>query len=196
MTTIAFDGKVLAVDSGLTTNGMLVRHPTPKILVGANRAAAMTGSVSDVLALARWWVDGSVGPCPTGIDAGDSLLGIERGRPLAIYVNNLGRELEMGTPDTEGSGAQVAMGALLAGALATEAVRIACEVDKGTLGPVNYVIAAEDPWVIRQVPDRPAAWDGTYTFPVRREGDGLDEVRLASRANGGSAPHSPHEGNA
>lgn len=193
MTAIAFDGRVLASDRGVGHLGScLLELPVSKIIMNGKRLAGCVGSQSDARVLAEWWTThapeaGEDAPKITESDV--CLIALERGKSGALYVDKDGRTLPMPLPYSEGSGGKLAFGAMLAGATAVEAVRIACQVDSCTRGPIDYVIVAEDPWVIRQVPERDIA-------AVRRDEDGLDQVRLTGRANGGLAPHSPHEGNA
>lgn len=195
MTTIAYDGRVLAAERGVGHLGCTLTNVSSKIVVGERRMAACVGSLSDGYALAQWWVNGGIGPAPAVTEQDVCLVGVERDNPNALYVAREGRTLMMPTPYAEGSGGHIAFGAMLAGATAVEAVRIACSVESGSRGPIDFVLVDADPWVIRQAPERPA-WDGTYTFGVRHEGDGLDEVRLDGRANGGLAPRPQHEGTA
>lgn len=191
MTTIAFDGKILAVDRGIGHMGQsVIVSVESKIVAGRDRVAAVCGSMTDGLALAAWWVHGG-GAVPADIDSGTCLIGFERGNKHAVYVSGVGRQIKMPTPTAEAVGGPVAMGAMLAGANAVEAVLIACQVDKDTLGPVDYVLVDANPWIIRQ-----ASGSATRdTLPVRQQGDVPHEVRLGNgSANGGSAPRPPHEG--
>lgn len=200
MTTIAFDGKILAADRAITWGDQIGETTSPKMIIRDDMIAFGSGDAGAWRSLACWHIDNPIGmagwrhPPPIWGESGYGVYIL--GRNGEVYcIDKFGTVLRERVPLATGSGCEIAIGALHAGATAVEAVRIACRLDKNSRGPIDYVLVDADPWVIRQAPDRPA-WDGNYTFPVRREGDGLDEVRLAGRANGGSAPHSPHEGQA
>lgn len=195
MTTIAFDGKILAADRAITWGDQIGEQVTPKIVLFEHAIAFGSGDAGAWRSLACWHMSNPVGsqgwrdPPPIWGGGGYGIYIIERGGGT-YCIDKFGTVLPERVPLATGSGCEIAIGALHAGATAVEAVRIACRLDKNSRGPIDYVLVDADPWIIRQAPERDIA-------AVRRDEDGLPEVRLhSSRANGGIAHHSPHEGQA
>lgn len=189
MTTIAFDGRVLAAERIQGFGDIVHISPTPKIVISDRYLCAGQGSAADGDALIEWLVAGAdKDAIPQGIPDTVSLIVIDRERPGVWFATERGRLTPLPTPFAMGAGHEIAMGAMTAGASAIDAVRIACLLCPNSRGPVDYVLVNQ-PWTIRTIHE-------PYIPAVRREEDGLNQVRLISRANGGLAPHLPHEGNA
>lgn len=196
MTTIAFDGKVLAADRAVTWGDQIGEHTSPKIILFDDMIAVGSGDAGAWRSLACWHMDNPVGPAgwrhppPIWGDGGYGIYILGRNGEV-YYIDKYGTVLRERAPLTTGSGCEIAIGAIHAGATAVEAVRIACRLDKNSRGPIDYVIVGSDPWIIRQAPD-PATRD---TVAVRLDGDVPAAVRYGpGSANGGSAPHPQHEG--
>lgn len=134
MTTIAYDGKTLAVDS-LVTSGTLAFGTCQKLFKLKNGSyAAIAGSVSLIPEILSWLQGG---PRPV-LEEDDALNG--------IVVDTKGHALEFGNelrlfpacvPWGGGSGGYTAMVAMRCGKSAVEAVEVACEMDVTTRGPVQ-----------------------------------------------------------
>jgi ATP-dependent protease HslVU (ClpYQ) peptidase subunit len=140
MTTIAWDGKVLASDSrttwgttpvdGSTRKIFVAHHPKGKLLVGCSGVEEEANAV--------WqWMTGRTDVEPTVTDlrimavdeAGRVFVGSKPGRWSCV-----GRRKW-----AIGSGCDYALGAMAAGASARQAVRIAATLDTGT-GPDVYTL--------------------------------------------------------
>lgn len=196
MTTIAFDGHILAVDRASTSGSVIFPCVLSKVAVYNDEfLIAGFGCAAAWRMLVKWWVAEGAGnsgwyPPPPHWDQGHYGLVVLSRKGEFYSVDKDGCRLDEPTPHSEGSGCYVAIGALHAGANAVEAVRIACKLDVNTRGPIDYVIVGSHPWIIRQAPD-PATRD---TVAVRHDGDVPEGVRPNGSANGGSAPRPQHEG--
>jgi len=144
MTTVAFDGKLLAVDSRVVDDDMLVSDDFLKIFTGTGdiRAAAITGVGQFAGAVERAIHNGG-GQFPTGEY---SLLAIDdQGLCFDIDLSEeygAAHRFYYSKPAAMGSGAKFALGAMAAGATAPKAVDIACRYDQSSGGAVRvYEIA-------------------------------------------------------
>ena len=139
MTTIAWDGKTLAVDS-MVTNGAVVVSTTEKKLfldVGRFKAIAMAGSIVQLLPLIEWIRGGEKGDSPE-MDGTDHLMCVtDKGKLLAFWHGCSDTGLQCDGVSAGGSGCEIALGAMDAGATAVEAVKIACKRDVYTGGRVR-----------------------------------------------------------
>lgn len=191
MTTIAFDGKILAADSAMAWGELFLPAAASKIMTDQKILIALAGKVTDGRALARWLMAGETkDDFPRGIDDDVVLFAHDR-KNGSRFVGANGHSECVAAPYANGGGCEVAMGAMMAGANAVEAVRIACKLQVRSRGPIDYVIVGAEEWIIRQAP-APATRD---TVEVRPDGDVPAAVRLGNgSANGGSAPHPQHEG--
>ncbi len=144
MTTIAFKDGIFAADSQCTGGGVIVgRHEKIRDFPGGWFAG--TGCTSDCMKMHRWIVEGEKRDAEPKID--------DNSMALVIMTNGQVRHLdnclifyEIDAPfHALGSGAQIAMGAMAAGATATEAVEIACRFDTGSSGPVQTVRVTASP---------------------------------------------------
>lgn len=138
MTTIAWDGKTLAVDS-LETKGSTITSTNIKKLfldVGRFKAVAFTGSTQDVDEVMDWIKSEEKNQLK--FDGNFTILAIdEKGRCYRQNKAEIGGfTLEKGLI-TEGCGSDIALGAMDAGATAIEAVKIACKRNIYTGGKVQ-----------------------------------------------------------
>ena len=131
MTTVAFDGTTLAADSQI--NGSYVEYGNKIEKVG-NITIACAGTVSEIALFKRWCRDRTKDK-PTLTDF--SCLEIRSGK-VYYYDENL-EPLTPSIPVAIGSGSDFAMGAMLAGATAKEAVKIACKLDSNSGGKIKTV---------------------------------------------------------
>ena len=137
MTTVAFDGRVMAADTG-------VGYPyIDEVRIAKVRWVdeALLGFAGDMMLIERfieWYVGdrkdlAELGPSNDGL----SVLAAEEGRIL--YWDEHGRCVQQEAPCAIGSGAMLAMGAMLTGATAAEAVEIALRLDPHTNGEVRSI---------------------------------------------------------
>lgn len=145
MTTIAYDGKTLAADS-LACCSFKVQQPFNKIHDTGSHLVALAGNYSVSLEWVEWFKSGFEGEK----DFKDGLQGafvVDKSTGFLTVYPQEGKypsEQPSNYPNAIGSGEQFAMGAMLAGATAIEAIKIAQRLDKGTgdLGDV-YVVCPE-----------------------------------------------------
>lgn len=138
MTTICFKDGVLASDSALYDNGLIIGYvekawklPDGTVIAGAGRA-------QDTAAFRRWVENGRPEAARPALD--DSFEGVlisAAGR-LTCYESSL-----VGYPWRPvegcfalGSGRRIALGAMLAGASPQDACHIACRLDDGSGEPI------------------------------------------------------------
>jgi hypothetical protein len=143
MTTIAYDGNTLASDS-LSCCGFKEQSPARKIYEREKQYIAGSGLVGAIKRWIEWYDDGA--DHDKFPDLKDDLGGIfivdketkllqvwGAGYPYPVVDWNL-------KPNALGSGEQFAMGALLAGANAEQAVIIASKLDTGTNDQVQVIV--------------------------------------------------------
>lgn len=141
MTTIAFANGVLAADTQ-TTSGELRDGFNIKIAKRGSVLAAASGTSALCRLFMDWFRSGMKGDAPA-MKAGDDfsawgILFYEHDR-IAI-LNEAGWETRQSTPLwTNGSGADLALGAMAAGATPEEAVRIASRYDRNTGGEITVL---------------------------------------------------------
>lgn len=142
MTTIAWDGKTIASDT--QGGGMFIYDNGPKVFEVSGHLFGLAGD-REACEFARQWILKDL----------DSLKIAERSRPdlgtesfggLMIGPDGQCYAFEkrllpfrVSTPHAEGSGGMFAQAAMLAGADAAEAVRIACELDPYSGGSVTTI---------------------------------------------------------
>lgn len=141
MTTIAFDGKTLAVDSLMTQNNM--RSGTTKKLwkLTDGRYVAMCGHIV-VMHLIVAWLNGKTNK-PV-LEEDDEISGIvvwkKKGQKVrAIEFGTSLRFMPVSVPYADGSGTSYAMTAMVCGCGAIEAVKVACKLDTKSQGPVRFI---------------------------------------------------------
>lgn len=136
MTTIACDGKIMVAD-GQVTNGStvsaarfekLVRCKDGSIVGVAGCAASMSNMVQ--------YLDQEVDKLDVHEDCCALLL---RPNGKLFYVDEKGRQFEYPVPAAIGSGADIALGAMLAGVDAFDAVVVACERDVFSGGEISML---------------------------------------------------------
>ena len=150
MTTIAVDTNgVIAADSRATRNHEIASWQARKIEVVRHASGgciyALSGEDAMTKPAIKWHQDGAE---PAKVPKGDpdtswTLLVIEKDGLIFIYGDKSPYPLEVRAPYTMGSGRDFAMGAMLAGASAKEAVEIACSRDVWSGLPIQVVVIAE-----------------------------------------------------
>ena len=134
MTTIAWDGVILAADRRVSY-GTMSDASTTKIVGNKKGLCGAAGNTSMCAAFRRWFLAGEKGDHPPLIKDEESATAcIIRPDGTRIMYDSYGwYEVDKG-PFALGSGWEVAMGALRSGKAADEAVRIAAGID-GATGP-------------------------------------------------------------
>lgn len=137
MTTIACDGKTMAGDGRTTREGFICNDETEKVVRAEDGSLIGTcGTASVGLEFIKWWEAGHKGKWEMGREA-NALVLTPEGR--LIFYGDCGFGNESPAPQAIGSGSPYAMGALLAGATAAEAVRIACKLDPASGGKITQL---------------------------------------------------------
>jgi len=137
MTTVAWDGTTLAADRQTTSCGTPTR--THKVFKAKREGSvflyACAGHTGQCQAFTRW-VNGECGK-PTFNDFG--IIAIDQRRRVWVADHDLTWELKGTNQWALGSGADYALGAMLAGATAVQAVRIASRLNVNTGMGVDWV---------------------------------------------------------
>lgn len=138
MTTIAWDGKVLAADSQITEGGLRSHQNTEKIIRYHSQFFAYAGTLASCLAVIKWLKKGGKKKDrPELEDIDFAVLHIKAGKAMLYYDDF--NPVQQLPPYTAGTGRELALGAILAGATARQAVEIACDVDiKSGLPVLHY----------------------------------------------------------
>lgn len=136
MTTIAYDGRYLSIDSQLTAGGR--KMVGTKLLKATNDdgeklVIAGCGTWREIKLFVEWLDGGSEEPT---WDEFEALVAYPDGR--VHHYQTVSEPLDVtGEPTTLGSGADYAMGALLSGKTAPEAVLVATQADLYSGGKVK-----------------------------------------------------------
>ena len=143
MTTIAWDGKTLAADSLRTAGDTIETNPAIKVFkdVGVYKLAAITGDHVKSNQILHWIknIGGAHNfPIPACDDNTAVICITEKAEVIVYRADSKGEPLNHGVGMyTDGSGWQLALGALEAGADAVKAVEIACKRDVYSGGEVK-----------------------------------------------------------
>lgn len=147
MTTIAYKDGVLAVDKQATDG--LVKYKCRKVIVQGGHAFAIAGCLGVGMATVAWITEGTESECPLMANEDESATVIQletaTGRCWAWEYPGVPIEVK-DRISAWGSGAQVAIGAMAAGATPPEAVKIAAEWTIGTgFGVETYGVPRKKP---------------------------------------------------
>lgn len=135
MTTIATDGKTMAADSMVSDDTMIHMTTFKKMaMLKDGSVFALAGPVGD-FDMWRDFLNGE-GELDTTADAEAFVL--HHDGKLLCY-NHRGRAYEQSTPAVTGSGKMVALGAMMAGASPSQAIKIASAVDLHTGGQITVM---------------------------------------------------------
>jgi 20S proteasome alpha/beta subunit len=137
LTTIAWDGKSLAVDSRTTCGGNVMTDNTVKLHknVGRFLAVAFSGDHAPMSDFLEWIKGGEKGDAPKG-DVNIVAIGKNK-KAYALWREQSSKFINIDAPYTDGTGHQIAQGAMDAGATAVEAVKISIKRDVYTGGKVR-----------------------------------------------------------
>ncbi len=129
MTTLAYDGRMLAADRQLTLGGTPM--PLTKIFRLGTELVGLCGSVQESLLFLEWYQNGKDPNTRPKLSDDFSALAIIPGKILRY--EHLLKPWLIDLPFwAAGSGADYALGAMAAGKSAAEAVEIACRFDTGS----------------------------------------------------------------
>lgn len=136
MTTIAWDGKTLAADTLITSNGMRVGYAQKigkrgRVLFGAS------GSLEVMQPFLAWCSGGFHGDPPSMKRDESDASGLVVFEDRIVTFSNTGVDTIRAPFYAQGSGSPMALGALHAGATAIEAVKAAAAVDTGSGGEIT-----------------------------------------------------------
>lgn len=139
MTTVAWDGKMLAADRRVSY-GTMSDANTTKIVKSKKGLCGAAGNTAMCAAFKRWFLAGEKGESPVLARDGESATAcIVRPDGVRIMYDNYGwYEVDPG-PFALGSGWEIAMGALRKGASAQEAVAIAASIDGATGNEIDVL---------------------------------------------------------
>jgi ATP-dependent protease HslVU (ClpYQ) peptidase subunit len=134
MTTVACDGKTMAADGLVTCNGTIWAQGFEKVArLPDGRIAGASGSAYYIAPFLAWLKDGGDFP---EMDA-ENFEGLVLSPDGSVRAyDHKGRSIPEEVPTASGSGKEIALGAMLAGATPAEAVNIAAERDCGTGGKI------------------------------------------------------------
>lgn len=142
MTTIAYRDGVLAADTLHSSNGIVVAHRPKVVRLESGALLATKGCSGFGRSLLAWLEAGRDGPQPVGSD-GDGGLLLTADGSLEGLENGF-TEIMLGAPYFAfGSGAEIALGAMHAGATAEQAVAAAITHDVYSGGEVVAFRAAQ-----------------------------------------------------
>lgn len=136
MTTIAWDGKVLAADTLVTCNGFRTNY-APKIWREGRLLCGGAGSRTIALQFRDWVRGGMAGPCPLQKDIGNVF--VIRPDGLGVMWCDDGPFTVGPEPWALGSGEHLALGALEMGADALRAVEVAIKHHTGSGGAITVL---------------------------------------------------------
>ncbi len=136
MTTIAYRSGILAADSGVYMNNALIGSYTKIVRNKHGLMGGAAGNISDIQSFHKWIMGGAKGDLPF-FDDTTGLLVTTDGKVELIH---LGQRSPVQSPFIAiGSGLEVAMGAMCAGASAEEAVAIAIRIHAHSDGPITVL---------------------------------------------------------
>jgi ATP-dependent protease HslVU (ClpYQ) peptidase subunit len=134
MTTIATDGKSMAGDGLVTGDNMVFSTSVPKVRrLKSGGLVGVCGSAFNFDPFVEWLDKG--GDPPTLTDGFEALVLLPSGKVLSY--NEQCRAIHEDLPTACGSGRQLAIGAMEAGAKPKRAVEIAAKRDLGTGGKIR-----------------------------------------------------------
>jgi len=138
MTTIAWTGEEVAADTRGTVGQLVQQSPTIKLIKRKGVIYCLTGDFAQCLAVVDWLSSGAdIEEAPAFIDEpGFDILAIENSVTGNIFSNSY-HPYPVEPPVTLGTGHEIALGAIMAGATAYEAVEYACRLDMNSGLPVQ-----------------------------------------------------------
>lgn len=150
MTTLAYDGKTIAVDSLLTCGGMISPWDGEGKLYhfdeGPYQAAAICGDVIPARAMVKYLCYDDWPDKPEITDEDDFavyLMERDTNRVYRVTKHHEQRLDPIAGPYADGTGRELALGVMGTGADALTAVKVARKIDTCTNGPIQYYSSEE-----------------------------------------------------
>ncbi len=137
MTTILWAKGQLAADSQVTRGGMRSQNPTPKIFKRKGVYYAVAGDLAESLAVVKWLVKGGKEDDFPETEGAYHVLAIKNNKAVEYVATPLPCPVK--PPAAMGTGRQLALAALMAGASVRRAVEIACELDIRSSAPIKVM---------------------------------------------------------
>lgn len=135
MTTIATDGRTMAGDGAQFMGDIQRAASVAKVVkLPDGSIVGCSGHTTDCETFRQWLIGGQVGARPKAKSLSALLL---RTDLSLVYFNERGSGVPAEAPATVGSGNELALGAMLAGASPKRAVEIAAERDPFTGGTIT-----------------------------------------------------------
>lgn len=143
MTTIAYRDGVLAADTLVTHNGRIAGWVKKAMKIG-RLLVGTCGSLNLTQPLLDWLRTGAIGPPPKmqGVKECEGTAMLILPGDIIVTIDEYGMDYIRAPFHAIGSGAQLALGAMAAGATAEEAVHIAKGIDCYTGGEITVLRAA------------------------------------------------------
>jgi hypothetical protein len=140
MTTIAWDGRMVAADSMAVACGYKNPLPARKLELFAGQLFGFSGPSGYLRPCINWWNDGrkpSDMPHTANKDGYNFVVFQSDGHTFTFSDTNP-YSYESGAPDAWGSGCEYAIGAMLFAASAWQAVEVACQANPSDTAPPVY----------------------------------------------------------
>lgn len=136
MTTIAYRDGIMAGDTALTDRGTYCGEHQ-KVFARDGALMGVCGCLGEVAKLRDWFMDGAEG-APPAFDDNDSEALLVSGDGVVEWIGHPSKRMVVtGEMHAIGSGFKIALGAMAAGATASRAIEIACDLDICTRRPIN-----------------------------------------------------------
>lgn len=136
MTTIAYRDGIMAGDTAVSDRGTYCGQ-YQKVFARDGALMGVCGCLGEVARLRDWFMAGAEGDPPALTDSDSEALLIT-GDGVVEWVGHPNKRMVItGDMHAIGSGFQLAIGAMAAGASALQAVEVACDFDLCTRRPIN-----------------------------------------------------------
>lgn len=138
MTTVAFDGKTLAVDSKLTRENGCSYLATKLFQINDDLFCAGAGDVNEIIDLYNYLIEEYSGGSPDDIQLNECEMIVFNNKTgdFWVYENSLTKIFTIKAPFAIGSGESYALSAMILGYDAIDAVKHASKLDSQTGEPV------------------------------------------------------------
>ena len=138
MTTVVWDGESIASDSRATAGGTVLAGKCQKIFRNKGAVYAVCGEVATAIAMKDWLIAGADPDDYPMFNADEYTVLMIKDRVGYVYAGER-FPFEVSPPFAMGTGKEIALGALLAGADIQQAVEIACQLDPESAAPVKVL---------------------------------------------------------
>lgn len=140
VTTIAFDGQIMAADTqGTSDDGVIEQHNYRKLYECTDHIIGMAGDFGQQQRFLEWLTDCGPMPVFSEMDRFSALVYCRKDQSIHYYDRQL-KKIEVGAKTAIGTGGKFALGAMLAGKNAIEAVDIAKKLDVWSGGETISVV--------------------------------------------------------